>query len=260
MRLEPFCSPQFTSLLENLTDVPQHVGRLLPLPGHQWSISPDLGVLLFRLVTQRDRGRILEFGAGSSSTIVAAGLAERGGGRLTSVEQSPEWCRDKWELVKGMPNVDAELIASQPRLEWHAAGLSYVYASAAPRIAARAPYDLVLVDAPQYYRGRDGALPASDVHLQSGALIVVDDAKRSGEQWAIRRWLRTYAGLELRVYAPAFGGKGVAVLEVVRPLHARANVFTAVSSCYHAIEHWSKRRKRSRRERAKQSTGGAVVR
>lgn len=246
-RLEPYSAPQFRSFLDAGVDVPQHLNRLLPPRSRGWSISPELGVLLYRLVTEHDRRRVLEFGAGSSSVLLAAALSERGGGLLTSIEESPEWCADQWDLVRTTATVDAELIAARPQLAWHAAALAYIYESARPRIEARGPYDLVLIDAPQYYYGRDGALAASHAQLRAGTLIVLDDAGRSAEQWSIRRWLRTYPGLELRLYAPTFGGKGVAVLEVVRPLRPRANALTAISSYYHVVEHWTKRRKRRKR-------------
>ena len=221
----------------------------LPAPNDPWAITPELATFLFRLVVECRLRRVLEFGAGSSSIVLAAALAEGDGGLLTSVEQNPEWCAERWKPVRAQTTVDSLLISSQPVLDHGKGGVFHVFRSAATPVLARAPYDLALIDAPQYFYGRDGALHLAYPHLAVGAFIVLDDAGRSAERWAVRRWLRTYPGLELRVHAPLFGGKGIAVLQVVQPLHPRLDALTLVSSAYHAAECWFKRRRRRRRGR-----------
>jgi predicted O-methyltransferase YrrM len=52
---------------------------------------------------------ILEFGAGSSSLVLATALSAAGGGKLTSVEQNPQWCIEKWAIVKQKENVDCHI-------------------------------------------------------------------------------------------------------------------------------------------------------
>lgn len=246
-RSKSYCAPEFRSLVDGTFNVPPGLKEILPPPSDAWSISPELGVVLFRLVTEHHKSRVLEFGAGSSSVVLAAALAQAGGGKLTSIEEDPTWCAERWDGVQRTAVLDAELIASRPEPAFGSAGPSYTYRSAASRIDARGPYDLVLIDAPQYYYGRDGALHLSYMHLPVGAFIVLDDARRSGEWWSIRRWLRTYRGLELRLYDPAFGGKGIAILQVARPLRPHLDALAIVSSSYHAVEQWWKRRKRRKR-------------
>jgi hypothetical protein len=102
----------------------------------------------------------------------------------------------------------------------------------------------VLVDAPQWYVGRDGALPLILHSLAPGALIVVDDAGRNQEQWAIRRWLQTYAGLSLVCYQKEFGTYGVAVLAFNGDTTQRHSVRTWVSSAVHVGVNWAVRHSR----------------
>lgn len=189
--------------------LPDSVTAVLPDGRAGYAISPPVAMLLAQLVIDENRRNVLELGAGSSSVVFAAALSSNGGGRLTSVEQSPEWCEDHWNRVMGT-GIDAELIAAQPVF-----GIEPFPGHQYPvreRVAGRGPFDLVLVDAPQWYYGRDGALPLIWNALQPGAVIVVDDAGRPQEQWAIRRWLWVYPGLSLLGYDPTFGRNGVAVL------------------------------------------------
>ena len=188
------------------------VAPVLPDGSSPWPISVELARLLGRLVLAEDRRSVLEFGAGRSSLVVATALAARDGGRLTSLEQDVTWCAELWDRVVAVGSgVDAELTPVTPRLGWSPIGLHHRY-EVDDLLARRGPFDLVVVDAPQYWYGRGGALPTVRPHLADGALVVLDDAARKGERWALYRWLRTYPGLELLAYDASFGGRGVALL------------------------------------------------
>ena len=188
------------------------VTPVLPDGSSPWPISVDLGLLLGRLVAEHDRRSVLEFGAGRSSLVVATAMAAQGGGTLTSLEQDVTWCAELWTQVEAVgADVDAELAPVTPRLGWSPIGLHHRY-EVHDLLTRRGPFDLVVVDAPQYWFGRGGALPTVRPHLTDGALVVLDDAARKGERWALYRWLRTYPGLELLAYDASFGGRGVALL------------------------------------------------
>jgi predicted O-methyltransferase YrrM len=178
---------------------------------NSWSISAGAGRVLARMVVEEHCTRILEFGAGVSSQIFAAVLAENGGGRLTSVEENPEWCKEAWAYVSQSSDVDAKLIQSSIHLRVDGLGIYYGY-DHLEDIAARGPYDLIFVDAPWHGYGRDGSLHASLEALSPGGLIVLDDAKRVGEQRTVRRWMLNYPGLVL-VANDASAGRGLAILQ-----------------------------------------------
>ncbi len=75
-----------------------------------WTISQAHARFLARLVLEIRPARVLEFGAGYSSVVLARALQEIGGGQLSSVDQDPEWCARLWSQVSQARNVDARLI------------------------------------------------------------------------------------------------------------------------------------------------------
>ena len=187
------------------------VESLLAAETDEWTISGPLGRYLASLVIDIKPRSLLEFGAGRSSLILATALDHVGGGRLTSVEHQPSYCRDPWMAIRQLPSVDAELCESELRLRVTRHGLMYGYTNLATRLAARAPYDFVLIDAPPGNYGRDS--PMYDVYgfLAEDALIVMDDASRQSEQTAIRRWLATFPGLRIAASNMTYG-RGTVVL------------------------------------------------
>jgi predicted O-methyltransferase YrrM len=190
----------------------EEVEGVLPSPDDKVAITPALGRVLARLVVGQRRSRILEFGAGSSSVVFARALSLIGGGRLTSVEQMPKWCAERWASVQGIASVDARMIQADPRLTFGRGGLYYAYDVDKDLLAARGPYDLVFIDAPQSFYGRDGSLHLAYENLAPGAVIVLDDAARPSERHAIERWLAIYPGLSLEVHDREFASRGIAVL------------------------------------------------
>jgi len=214
------------------------IEEVIPDGSNRWAISPQLARFLARAITGRDLRSVLEFGAGGSSLVLARALSSIGGGTLTSVEQWPEWCKEPWARVEQTPNVDARLVAAQPRLALSRVGLTYAFRSARAAIASRRPYDLVVVDAPPRFYGRDGALPLSYAHLVPGAWVVLDDARRAAEQWTLFRWLRTYPGLRLMHFDAAFGGRGLAVLRYTGERTQRVDPWSVLTSALHTYRHW----------------------
>ena len=193
---------------------------------NSYSVSVEAARTLSNIVTQEKKANVLEFGAGVSSRVLAAALAENGGGRLTSVEQNPEWCQDAWAHVQATPGVDAELIVSGIHATVDRRGVYYAY-DQADAIRQRGPFDLVFIDAPWRGYGRDGSLHAVRDALAPGCLIVLDDAQRVGEQRVLRRWLLAYPGLELVANDDAVG-RGLAILSVGGDRSAERSVLDRV--------------------------------
>ena len=121
-------------------------------------------------------------------------------------------------------------------------GLFYGYTIVKESIARRAPYDLVIIDAPQYYYGRDGCLPLIYNHLAENALIVLDDAGRSGEKWSIFRWLETFPSLKLRYHDSGFPYDGIAILEHVGRPSIKISLTGLVTSLVSAYTNYNTRK------------------
>ncbi|HEX6589049.1 MAG TPA: class I SAM-dependent methyltransferase [Longimicrobiales bacterium] len=188
-----------------------------------WSVSPEAARAVAHMVVTERRTGVLEFGAGGSSRVFAAALERIGGGRLTSLEEAPQWSAQAWRHVEASPHVDAKLIPASVRLTADRGGVYFGYRQL-EEVLARGPYDFVFIDAPAGPYGRDGALRAAFEALAPGALIVLDDARRAREQRTVRRWLLAYPELRLVANDPSIG-RGLAVLEKMsEPQHRIAGV------------------------------------
>ena len=220
----------------------REVEAVLPDGSSPWPITPELGRFLARLVVQSGCRNVLEFGAGSSSLVLAHALSMTGGGRLTSVEQDPTWCASLFEEVGAVKDVDSRLVGSDLQFKVTAQGFYHAYEKAAHVIAQRGPYDLVLIDGPQTFYGRDGGLHSVYAHLAPNALIVLDDAKRQGEQWTMQRWLQTYPGLDVALFDPTFSERGVAVLVNQADQGKQTSLSSLFSSGCFALKNWYYRR------------------
>lgn len=226
----------------NSTRTFNQIEKVLPDSSDPWPISQDTARFLARLVVDMKCRNILEFGAGYSSMMFANALSMIGGGQLTSVESDPDWCMDKWREVQKIKGVDSQLIVSKPNFKMTRKGFYHSYESASRVIAERGPYDLVLIDGPQTFYGRDGSLHLAYDYLKPNALIVLDDAQRRGEQWTIQRWLQTYSGLNLTVFDPSFAGRGVAVFINNGHQGEQVSLNTLFTSGCFALKNWYYRR------------------
>jgi predicted O-methyltransferase YrrM len=209
-----------------------------------WAVSPDLARLLARAIIGLGLSNVLEFGAGFSSLVLATSLSRLSGARLTSVEQNLRWCRDEWSRVSDLANVDSRIVESKVRLSLSAMGICYSFRGAADVIASRGPYDLVLVDAPQGFYGRDGSLQMASRYLAPGALVVLDDTGRSGERWALYRSLATMRGYRLLLCDQELGGRGCAILRWCSDSRIRPSLLAASTSVVQAIMYARERRRR----------------
>lgn len=230
--------------------VPEAVARVLPDDSSEWPLPSRTAAFLARLIRRYDLRRVLEFGAGTSSVVLAHALAERGG-MLTSLERSPEWCTAQWAAIGQLQSIDARLVPSGLVFRSFRGGAAWCYERAPATLAERGPFDLVLVDAPQSWIGRGGAVHSSLGHLAKGALIVVDDAGREGERNLVGGWLRAYPGLRLAAFDPGFGRLGVAVLTYDGNRTVRWDALTVAGSLLDEY--------RNARRRQREGVTGAAV-
>ncbi len=238
-----------TVLTKQLADPGKRLNSSPVETDDRWAVSTAHDELIRYVIRKTGARNVLEFGAGRSSLAAAQTLADMGGGRLTSVEETPEWCRDVWAEVQRLKSVDARLVTAAPKVSFGVLGLFFHYRNAEPMIADRGPYSLVIVDAPQYYYGRDGALVSAYPNLAPEAWIILDDAARRLEQWTVIRWIFTYPDTEVAFFDTAFGGRGVAVLRCrLAGRRPRFSMIAQMSSIYHALRCWNIRRIRKQRK------------
>lgn len=166
-----------------------------PLREDDWSLGrPALEVVLAEI----DAGRreVVECGSGLSTILIARRLRELGAGHVHSLEHDERFaaaCRRQLEResLTGL----AEVIEAP--LRTHAASGVGWYDREALAPLPRAGVELLLVDGPpagrpEIERSRYPALAEMRPRLAPGAVVILDDAGRPGERWALARWRKRH--------------------------------------------------------------------
>jgi predicted O-methyltransferase YrrM len=169
--------------------------------------------LLFYLQERKPR-YILELGSGSSSVLIAKALAKMGhpAERHVAVDHEIHFLNLTRETAR-LNGVDNLIVFEHCPLEKQANDAPPWY-SRLPEIASKTKFDLLLIDGPPATgegldRSREPALDVLAPHLAPGAIVILDDANRPGEQAIIEAWRKRHP--QFRV-VHVRDGKGVAVL------------------------------------------------
>jgi predicted O-methyltransferase YrrM len=168
-------------------------GRYLP-----WSagaMRPSGLVAILNEIVLGSRERIVECGSGISTVYIARLLAERGG-RLISIEHDPAWARFvEGELAAEGLGDKAEVVRAP--LEPHPLSLDgsdwYPRRATDHAVESLGSIDVLVVDGPpadrpEIERSRYPALPVLSEALAPNAVLILDDANRSGEARVLERW------------------------------------------------------------------------
>jgi predicted O-methyltransferase YrrM len=136
---------------------------------------------------------VVELGAGASTIAIGRTLRARGEGRLHSLEHHAGWAAEIRERADAEGLADHVEVIHAPLAPHDLAvdGGSWYAEEALDRL--RQPIDLLLIDGPP---APEGALERSRVpalhvlweRLAPGAVVILDDADRPGERWALGRW------------------------------------------------------------------------
>ncbi|WP_057936053.1 class I SAM-dependent methyltransferase [Algoriphagus resistens] len=183
-----------------------------------WSIDKHVAEALMRLVEKNKITRVVEVGAGFSTVVFYYVLSKLGlDYEVFSMEENVDWFKIP-TVLEALVNVEA--------LQFHTGDLKFVFGyfgiHATYKILEREKLspgvELVFIDGPQYYYGREGGLDGIYDKLKVGCLIIMDDTERYTEQCVIYKWLKVYKGLQLIYHNEYFGDKGFSILMVESPL------------------------------------------
>jgi len=189
-----------------------------------WSIDRKVAELLMALVAENDISRVVEIGAGFSTIVFHYCLTRsRKEYEVFSIEENVEWFKIPNELKELIDHNLISFITGRVGFTFGEFGFHAGYQVPAKKNLKKG-VELVFVDGPQYYYGREGALDGIYEKLKVGCLIVMDDAERYTEQCVIYKWLKVYQGLQLIYFEEKFGDKGLAILEVKTPLKKKFSV------------------------------------
>ena len=179
--------------------------------------------------------KVLEFGSGFSSLMIAREIGAFEENYLLSIDNSPQY--------SSMARESCEISGSQARVEFRVARLlPKVYGSrlllsySLPKglLEALGPFDLALIDAPHHDYGREGVFYDAFPAVSPGGYIILDDANREEEKANVRNWHAAY-GDAIRPILLEGMGNGLNVIEKFEdnppaPLPAADSFFTSLKT------------------------------
>lgn len=191
---------------------------LSQLPTGGWSIHADAARALARVFEAVQPRRVLEFGSGSSTVLLAALCAQAGGGRrVVSLDEKPAYAARTRQLLGGfgLAELATTLVAPVGDSSMGSGvGQTYQPDFDTLRLAlAGQPIDFIFVDGPASWLGmrrdcRFGTLPLARFFAAEETVFVADDALRRRDLSIVLRW-QALPYVEVRGILPI--GRGLAV-------------------------------------------------
>lgn len=194
--------------VENFIRLQSYMGADFLMPEmHAWPISPDLGVLLIRLVESGDYDAVIEFGSGVSTVILAKALAKRAESvneppvPFVSFEHLDAYGEQTAAMLRRARLQEQVELTLAPLVPFTAPdGRSSAYYDCAAslarlceRLTPATPRILVLVDGPPAATGPQARYPALPALLAAFGDrvrfdILMDDYIRDDERKILKRW------------------------------------------------------------------------
>jgi predicted O-methyltransferase YrrM len=162
-------------------------------PG-SWAMDPASCRFLAGFVRALGAKRIIEFGSGFSTLMMAREIAPLEGNYLLSIDSSPQYSAMGKEAYDGsgcQAKVEFRVAPLRPRFYGSRLLLSYNLPKGL--LEAMGPFDLALIDAPHLDYGRESVFYDVFSALAPGGYIILDDANREDkERVYVRSWQAAY--------------------------------------------------------------------
>lgn len=200
-----------------------------------WAMDPASCRFLAAFVRALGAKRILEFGSGFSTLMMAREIAGEEGNSLVSIDNSALYsskAKDMLESADCPAKVEFRVAPLRPRL--YGTRLLLSYALPKGLIGALGPFDLVLIDTPHHDYVRESVLYDAFDALEPGGYIVLDDANREDvEKRYVRAWAAAYGDAIDPILLEGIGN-GLCVIEKLedaKPAYKRSgSVSTAIKT------------------------------
>jgi predicted O-methyltransferase YrrM len=158
-------------------DLPQSDGR---------ASTTEFLFLLASLIEKLRPRTVVEFGAGLSTLVIARSLMLHGNGRLVSYEHKEGFAELSRRRLRALGlAATVHSVPLEPAKKWGHEGKWYAPTGLPEEI------DLVVIDGPPAYfvsGTRGAAAPVTFPRLSNEGFVLLDDAKRAGEQAIAQRW------------------------------------------------------------------------
>lgn len=199
-------------------------------PG-SWALDPSSCRFLAAFVRALGAKRILEFGSGFSSLMMAREIAGQEGNYLLSIDDSPHYSRlakDAFDSAGCSAKVEFRVAPLKPK--FYGPRLLMAYDLPKGLLEAMGPFDLVLIDAPHADYGRESVFYDAFPAMGLNSYLVLDDANRPDTERAyVRAWQAAYGDAVDPVLLEGIGN-GLGVIEKLsekRPAHPFGGAFAA---------------------------------
>ncbi len=182
-------NPYIASAVAEMDKVP--VSRL-EHPGSS-AMDPSSCRFLAGFVRALGARRIIEFGSGFSTLMMAREIAPLENNYLLSIDDSPQYsalAKEAFDSSGCQARVEFRVAPLRPKLYGPRLLLSYSLPKGL--LEALGPFDLALIDAPRDY-GRESVFYDVFRALSPGGYIILDDANRvDAERAYVRSWQAAY--------------------------------------------------------------------
>ena len=199
-------------------------------PG-SWAMDPASCRFLAGFVRALGAKRIVEFGSGFSTLMMAREIAPLENNYLLSIDSSPQYSAMAKEAMEGsgcQAKVEFRVAPLRPKLYGPRLLLSYGLPEGL--LEAMGPFDLALIDAPHLDYGRESVLYDVFRALAPGGYIILDDANREDKERAyVRSWQAAYEDAIDPILLEGIGN-GLGVIEKIseeEPRYPAKGAFTA---------------------------------
>lgn len=182
-------------------------------PG-SWALDPSSCRFLAAFVRALGARRILEFGSGFSTLMMAREIAAQEGNYLLSIDDSPHYsklAKDAFDSAGCPAKVEFRVAPLKPR--FYGPRLLMSYDLPKGLLEAMGPFDLVLIDAPHQDYGRESVFYDAFPAMAVNGYLVLDDANRADMERAyVRAWQAAYGDAIDPVLLEGIGN-GLGVIE-----------------------------------------------
>ena len=184
-------------------------------PG-SWALDPASCRFLAGFVRALGARRIIEFGSGFSTLMMAREIASREGNYLLSIDDSPHYsalAKEAFNNSGCQARVEFRVATLRPK--FYGSRLLLSYSLPKGLLEDLGSFDLALIDAPQHDYGRESVFYDVFPAVAPGGYIILDDANRADmEKVYVRRWQATYSGAMDPVLLEEIGN-GLNVIEKI---------------------------------------------
>ncbi|MCM2267365.1 MAG: class I SAM-dependent methyltransferase [Elusimicrobiales bacterium] len=205
-------------------------------PGEDLAMDPAACKFMAAFVRALGAKKVLEFGSGFSTLMMARELAAQEGNYLLSIDDSPRYsalAREAFETSGCQAKVEFRLAPLRPR--FYGPRLLSSYSLPKGLLEALGPFDLVLIDTPHHDFGREAIFYDAFKAVMPGGYIVMDDANREpAEKICVRSWTAAYGEAVDPVLLEGIGN-GLCVVEKLEEARPRFSGRGALSASFKTI-------------------------